>query len=59
MLEVIAFLLEVVEADQVVEALAEAAEELKLLRELLGVQRIEGARTRSGTELPGVLNADA
>ena len=40
-LEVIAFLLEVVEADQVVEALAEAAEELQLLRELLGVQRIE------------------
>ena len=50
MLEVITFLLEVIEADEVVEALADASEELQLLRELLRVQGIEGARIRSGTE---------
>ena len=59
MLEVISLLLEVIEAQQVVEALPEATEELKFLGELLGVQRIEGHEFGRDTEPPGVLNADA
>ena len=45
-LEVVALLVEVVEADQVVEALADVAQELKFLRELVGVERIEGDEVR-------------
>jgi hypothetical protein len=49
-LEVVAVLVEVVEPDQVVEALTDAAEELEFLRELLGLEVIEGDELRWGTD---------